>query len=362
MNTRINGSTRARGFSLIELLVVIGILVIVMAIILPVLSGARDAARKASTVTIFADLTTASAQFRTDQRREPGYFSLADMGNLANAGAGFTQMNNILLDLTGGITTGREDISSPADPVVNVGPHKDALVLFDKRLMSIDESAKSPNKSAAGGGYFRPGTALIDWKFFQKVTADPTSANSINEEKYTRGNPANNMVMPDLVDGWGNPILAWGIDTSAAPDYANTTTPGTFGVLNSSVAGPHFVYWAQNAGFLRATKMASRSGGGTNQKQLSLLGVDNAADATTLTANLEALLGNPAYATTTTPTHPTAARGSIVFHSAGSDAVFMSKEDRGGKSAAGGTKAAYLSANNTDAMNAFDDVVQSAGQ
>lgn len=355
MNTRLSAPTRPssrRGFSLIELLVVIGILVIVLAIVLPVLGYARDAARKASTTTIFADLNTASAQFRTDNRRDPGYFSLTDMGSRANGTAGFTAMNNVLLDLCGGITSGRPS-DDDDNPIVEVGPTESALVVFDKRLMAASQTAKQPGSGSggSGGGYFNPGTALVDHNLYAKVKTDRNGARA---QKYASNN---NMAVPDLVDGWGNAVLAWGIDTSAAPDYASTP-PEPFGEVDSSNGTRPFVYWMQNSGFLSATAMVTRSGSGSNQAELSLLG---AANNTKIPDNLQALLGNPAYPSPSSADRPAAARGSIVFHSAGSDGVFMSKEDRGGKSAEDGA-AAYTSGTGADTMHAFDDVLFSSGQ
>ncbi len=359
MSARIGGGrmTTKRGtsgFSLIELLVVLAILVIVMAIIIPVLGHARNAARKAATSATIADLTASCGAFRNDQRREPGYFSLADMGHADNKDYGFTTMNNVLIDLCGGLATGRENTDATA-PVVKVGPNADALVLFDKRLMALDDSAKSPGSGGSGGGYFRPGTALMDWKFYEKTVGSPSSMTSqqLLQQKYLNARPANR-VMPDLVDAWGSPILGWGVDTSLSPADA----AGGFGKEDSSTPGRALVYWAQNAAFLKATKTASRSGSGANQQELSLLGVNNLSN---VNANLQALLGNPSYPDPSDPSKPAAARGPLVFQSAGPDAVYMGKEDRGGKKA-GGTAAAYTSTTGTDAMFDFDDLIFSAGQ
>ncbi len=62
---------RRRGFSLIELLVVVGIIVILLAILLPVLSGIRVAARRAVCSSRLRDLSLACIQYRDQYGRFP---------------------------------------------------------------------------------------------------------------------------------------------------------------------------------------------------------------------------------------------------------------------------------------------------
>ena len=64
------GSHR-RGFSLIELLVVIGIIALVLAMLLPVLSGLRVAARRAVCSSRLRDLSMACIQYRDQYGRYP---------------------------------------------------------------------------------------------------------------------------------------------------------------------------------------------------------------------------------------------------------------------------------------------------
>ena len=120
--TRVN----PRGFSLVELLAVIGIIALLLGILLPVLGGARSAARDAVLQSQLNDLQTAITNFQTDENRYPGYFSAAQMGLDDNEQGGLTMMENIMIDLAGGVTADLVgDQPTPRKPLpdkVLVGP------------------------------------------------------------------------------------------------------------------------------------------------------------------------------------------------------------------------------------------------
>jgi prepilin-type N-terminal cleavage/methylation domain-containing protein len=313
-----------RAFSLIELLVVIAIIAIVIAILIPALRGARITARKAATGSTLRDLCTASQAFYNENHRNPGYFPPVAMGAAANAQntGGFTGMQNVLLDLAGGVTAA----ATVPNQIIPVGPGGSTAVNVD--LTKIG--------SATGGkGFFIPRKDAL--------VADAGLAAS-----------ANNKQMPLLMDAFGNPILAW---------VADERPTNTFAAYDSSQ--PAKFYWASNAGVLSSTgigrdlrSQAYAPDGG------SMLGgsIPGADLATTLTG----LLGNPAYPkANSTPQVPDAARGTIVFHSAGADGLFMGRTDRGtkvfGTSGSPSPNVPYRSGTGIDVISEYDDVVQATG-
>lgn len=305
-----------RGFSLVEMMVVLLILSVVLGIIIPALGYARNTARKNATSALMTQLATASASFQLDERRLPGYFTARDMGNNANTTTeGFSAMSNILLDLAGGVVA-----SSGATPdTVQVGPHAGARVyVAPEYIGGSTQSAGSVSKA-----YFRP-----DPKTFTVVSG--------------KFGTANNTSLPELVDLFGTPILAW----------AQDDVPNTNNAFSSADSGTRArFYWAQNAASLKATTLG-RIGG--NQTTDSHLSATNPPSANNI-VSMRALLGAPNFADPNDATLPSAARAPIVFHSAGYNGVYLGKFERGGKIAGPAGPVAYSATK--DKMEDFDDLI-----
>ena len=310
-----------RAFSLIELLVVIAIIALVVGILIAALSHARRSARTAATSGILRDLCSASTAFTTDSHRSPGFFSPTVMGSGANSTAGFTGMQNALLDLAGGIT------QAPTVPgqIITVGPGGTNTVNLDLTKIGAQGTGK---------GYFTP------------------SKNALVADAGLVGS-AGNKQMPQIVDAFGNPILAWIADERPSAAFAS--------VDSSTLAK---FYWNANAGVLNATSIGKD---GRNQRftatgdTCSMLGGNNP----NLAITMAGLLGNPAYPKPNNNAEPSAARGSVVFHSAGSDGYFMGNSERGTKVyGTPGTpimSVPYRTGTNIDVMDQYNDVIQATG-
>src|SRR5690606_38254285 len=97
-------------------------------------------------------------------------------------------------------------------------------------------------------------------------------------------------------------------------------------------------YWASNAGHLKSTALGklarpqTATGGGLDIEQ-SLLG-ERYAWNTARSLTMAGALGNPAYPEQADPTTPSRGRAGIIFHSAGTDGVFLNRLDMAGKRAA----------------------------
>lgn len=322
------GKAFRRGFTLIELMVVLLILSLVLAILLPAIGGARTAAKKAATMTVMKDLSTAAGSFKLEKGINPGYFSAAQMGSAQNATRGFSTMKNIMLDLAGGVTT---QPASPGNGVYDsVGPVPTGTITVD-----VTQIGAASGKSKA---YFQPrGDTFVAF-------------NGAGQQVAT----AENAAIPDVVDAWGNPILAWVQDDRPA---------AVFSALDSTTSAKF--YWNTNAGFLKATslgKSAKTQRFTTANDPGSLIGEG----APFKFESLAGLLGNPAFPVlNSNPLTPSQARGTIIFHSAGPDGTFLGTQERGGKIAIGGTPAparpGCVEYSTTDPLNDFDDLVQGAG-
>lgn len=340
ITSRGNKRSTGRGFSLIELLVVMFIIGLVVAITIPALGFARTLAKKTSTQTFMNGLSQACTVFQNDNRRVPGYFSPREMGspdNIATGGTGgFTAMDNVLLDLSGGVVTTAGPSTFPAGPMttgkVNVDPDRIGI------------------PSNSGKVYWTPDAKYYETQVAQGKVGDP-----------------NHLRLKSVIDAFGQPLLFWANDDASITPLT-ASNPEKFAFDSSGVNGSTSAkfYWASNSAYLSAQLLGKR---GRDQVALSALSSTGSSTADK-TRVMSAFLGNPsAIANPADPQaswRPSAGRGKFMIHSAGADAVFLSIED-GGYKKHGGTAMSYASnfvAGSTkpiDIASDFDDLLVSGG-
>ncbi|MGD1917067.1 MAG: type II secretion system protein [Phycisphaerales bacterium] len=298
-----------RGFSLIELLVTIAVIAIVIAILVPTLSGARNTARAAGSQAQLTEIGQASSQYFSDNQRLPGYFTPRQMGSSDNEGRGFSGMQNIMLDLAGGIVEG------PAEGnVIEVGPDDDNTVFVDLTFIGTTE---------AGGGYYTP----RDTSFVAQNDPDVGLQETDGDEEARR--------LPSVLDSFNTPILAWQRDRTAIQPIEELAD---FVQDESGGDVPARFYWASNAGFLKTTDLGKRGKDPTfstsaASREFSLIG-EGVNEDPELLNHLAVLLGSPSVPNPGDNADalqaPSAARGDLILHSAGIDAMYMSSKDIGG--------------------------------
>jgi len=299
-----------RAFSLIELLIVIVIIGIIIALVVPAVGQVRNKARSVEARNLVASLQQAGGAYRLDKRKSPGYFTAGEMGSDDNRQSGFSGMQNVLLDLMGGVT---DQAADPANNRFLVGPSRDD----DKRVV-VDLVLLG-----AGKAYFSP-----NQKFLQVQDGQTGGSRGIAG--------GDNDKIPEIVDNFGNPVLAWTAlatkrEIDGIDDMAAETSSG--GVVSR-------FYWNENATFLNANA-TSVGRSRVNQGAVggrSMLGEWNGAKRFTTMA---AMLGNPNSPNVSTlpatpaaevdldSVLPTQPRGSTVFQSAGADGVYLSRAEKG---------------------------------
>jgi len=140
---------KRRAFSLVELLVVIGIVVVLVSIAIPVISRVRQAAYAASTQSQIAVLVSAIERYSQDFRSYPGPLPNNQINELAPGT--YPQVNGILLTgintANGGYTKALDDISMSENLVLGLlgGLRFDGTTfVFDSALVGGGPSSLNP--------------------------------------------------------------------------------------------------------------------------------------------------------------------------------------------------------------------------
>ncbi len=378
--TRPTVSRRPSGFSLIELLVVVSIIVLLIGILIPTLGAVRTAARKTQAQAMASQFVNAMAAFKADKRRLPGYFNTEDMASVGNwsdlsAGSGergFTETENVLLELAGGIQPSSTSAAAQFQ-LYQVGP-----IPADGPVVSPDSA-----RSAAGGGYLKMDS---DSLFAIAGQSDLPGGAGAESPEFADDNPSNYI---DLVDPFGMPMIVWKRNLTAKP--TNTAANYQIAAVNYNDNPNASFYWATNAGYLGASRLGDSL---VNQRQdtgvtnPSLLGGGTGAVQSNVLLSLASIVGNPGFASAdgdmgdVLPSggdasdfaRPEAFRGDVIVMSAGADKIYFGKKQDPGASEgmdSPGKHVGYVILDTTTTpptpqpgtseVERFDDIVVSGG-
>ncbi len=324
MSTRPNvpaaiGRVTRAGFTLIELLVVLIIIAVIISIVLPALGMARKAARSATTRNMLTQITSASGVFAHDhQGRMPGYFTARQMGDALNLTQGFSAMQNIMLDLAGGI-----------DPNQATAPATDLLV-GPGTTTGTSQIYVNPDLMGSSSG----GNTTL----YYVPDAKHWVAQSIAGQQLASGqNPS----LRSVLDDFSNPILAWVQDETAVGQVTTVAQFAKPKLTNPTTEASARFYWAANSAFLGANAMGSRGYDQTDGNSGSMIRSTTASGTATpppdADKSLCGIMGSPSAPyrpvppTGIGPTVPASARAPLMLHSAGADGIFLGRKDRGAK-------------------------------
>lgn len=322
---------KARGFSLVELLTVIAIIALVISIIIPVLSGARQTGKRLASQQLLSDIAGAAGRFKLDnQGRNPGYFSERQMGSAENGGRGMSGMENAMLDLAGAGAVIGNVFDTPLDVSqgdIAVGPTSNTReqVVVRAPLMGTDK-----------GSYFAPSR-----EYYEAQVAGTQQMSSVPGHA---GASESALQLLDVVDAFGSPVLFWSADTYTLP---RVNSRDQFAAINSG-GNPALFYWNSNAAFLSATALGRKGYDQTVPPQPGVQGSLLGAGAGDLerTLSMTALLGSISAPrapngqtvdqlldenseTSIENLFPGLGRGAFVLQAAGADGMYMSSKEKG---------------------------------
>jgi len=289
-------ATRRRAFSITELLVVIGIIVLLIGILLPALNAAQQRGRQSETTATMTSFAQACETYYAQFGEYPGVVPERVLANDPQ----ISGTENALLALMGGYARA-EDFQNPADFNAFGG----TLITFngpDGNYAIRVNAAEIGNGPIVGGKPYppffspRPSSFLpAPGQFLTSATADDPFTNDP-------------LRLPDLLDGWGTPIIYMRAMRTTGPLVGST---GGLYQFDRRTMNP----------YLSSAALGERAG---NQNDSIISPGFSSADV--LNATVAQAIRHPAFQAPNAPLQGTA-RGAFVLISAGRDAVFFSRSD-----------------------------------
>jgi type II secretory pathway pseudopilin PulG len=331
-----NAHRARRAFSVTELLVVIGIILLLVGILLPALRNARESGKRTKTIATMQEFIKACEAFQQDHGRYPGIVP----EDILASSPSISGTENMLLDLLGGarLLTPQDPAGGPVD--VNYNNFGGTEIVFGSSGYSLRFDVKRIGEGPVINGkphapYFSPKADEFGPVIGQ---VDPVNGNTPQLNGF-----------PDLLDAWGQPIMA-------------IRARGSTGPLVGAVGAAPLPQFYGN-GLL--PYLNSPGLGEFGFDQIYSAGTNPAGSILTVAAQqqetLAQIIRNPAFGAPDDPLNQGNAKGRIVLFSAGPDGIYFSAHD--GPGSPGNPDIDIIDAAGLSALqkNEYDDIVQAGG-
>jgi type II secretory pathway pseudopilin PulG len=341
------GRSRVRSaFTITELLVVIGIIVVLVGILLPALSAVRGKALMTSTEGTMREFSKACDIYHGDHGNYPGALPDDVVAGLSDPDR-ISGTENALLALMGGyrvvtpftIAGSAEDldysayISAGATEVVSPASNGG----WGLAVMRSDIGQGPIVNMKPYSPYFSPSGSEVRRTLGQDTLTD---ADDPTTDMYN---------LPDLMDRWGQPILYFRASRNTGPIAFDSGAPGVLPQFITATANP----------YIESILLGE---GREDQAELSLLHPDqHMGSGTSADATFAQIIRTPSQGAPDEPLYSTP-RGKYVLISAGPDGVYFSRHDGPGTQSAPVTNIVNdPDYGNPSVVKEFDDAVLTGG-
>lgn len=291
------GDEPRRGFTLVELLVVIGIIALLVGLLLPALAAVREKGKITQTKTLMKNFGDAVDSFELTHNRKPGALSERQLASDSNNYLRLSGTENALLELVGGLSPNGGDEFD----IAGIHVWRD-----DIGLGPVINGTKY-------GSYFKPNPR--DLYYVRGQLGQTDVENNLPQDGV--------VALPDLIDSFGAPIIFWansGSKSKGLRDISGRPAVVAFNVQsgNTNQAAPY--YYSSFQSYANSDKLSVGGGGGSpvDQHTRSYL----AESGSSITGPALQL----AQAIASHPTLDSVPRGGYILMSAGKDLIYFSKE------------------------------------
>ncbi len=336
-----------RGFTLIEILVVVGIIALLIGILLPALSKVQERARMTQTMGLMQEFAKACDAFQQEFGRYPG---LVPEEILANDPQ-ISGTENAMLELMGGGVR-KNDVDTSTYTNTTTGFGASGWVELTFTPTGQPDFKVKINVGKIGDGPFINGKQYPP--FFAPKANDlrPTAGQMIGKSR-TAELATSTTRIPDLMDAWGNPIIFLRAARNVGPLAGTNKDRAQFLVLDDDgtkygTMDPYL--GSDNLG--DSSLPQTKTGAGTSPIYTLFEDGSTAVDKKKLFAQFlrHPGFGDPALPLSGTP------RGKYLLISAGKDGVYFSRIDGLGNKTTPVTSTIILSKEGLAGLDNWDDI------
>jgi type II secretory pathway pseudopilin PulG len=335
----------APGFSIVELLVVISIIVVLVAVLLVALGKAQESGRRTKTMATLTAFRTACEEFQLQFGRYPGVIPESVMAQTAACPISTTE--NALLNLMGGYR-----LQTPHSNQKEIDEYTNYDGVEFTFGSGNSEYLLKFNINDFGQGPYIDGKPYAPFLAVDDKSVRDMEGVQVDEDE---SNP-----IPDLIDAWGQPIIYVRQLRKNGPlvgDTADDPKP------QFSLAGTRAYLASTQLGELGLDQ--NYGGGNDRGSILTVTGSAGGSGIPVSLANFAQIIRNPGIGDSATPDNimDGAARGAFGLISAGPDGVYFSAADGPG-AAATGMQVTDLTAsphNTAKVVEEYDDVLLFGG-